>query len=40
MFPFKLSEGEGKDEGASIRVKVSFKIGGQKLIVEKWIEQE
>lgn len=32
MFPFK-----GVD---SIHVKISFKIGGDKLIVEKWTEEE
>ena len=36
MFPFKLAEGGGEEEGASVKVKVYFKIGGDKLIVEKW----
>jgi len=30
MFPFK--------EGSSILVKISFKIGGDKIVVERWQE--
>ena len=32
MFPFKGAN--------SIKVKISFKIGGDKLIIEKWKEEE
>ena len=31
MFPFK--------ESSSIRVKISFKLGDNKLIIEKWTEE-
>ena len=32
MFPFKME--------TSIKVKVSFKVGDEKLVVEKWKEKE
>jgi hypothetical protein len=32
MFPFK--------EGSSILVKISFKIGGNKVLIERWQEPE
>lgn len=32
MFPFK--------EGTSIPVKISFKLGDDKLVIEKWEEQD
>ena len=38
MFPFKLEATEEIEESNSIKVKISFKIGGQKLTVEKWKE--
>ena len=32
MFPFK--------ESASIQVKISFKVGGNKVLIEKWEESQ
>jgi len=38
MFPFKDFSSGKRGGSDSIEVKVSFKIGGNKLIVEKWKE--
>ena len=39
MFPFKLKETRGEDKIPSVKVNISFKIYGNKLIIERLKEE-
>ena len=40
MFPFKLEEHGDEDEVAKVNVKISFKTGDNKLLIEEWEEPQ